>query len=177
MAKIPFSKLVTTKDIPSNETVIQWKEYEIVIKTYLPINDKLDLISKVINQSVDAQMTYANPVKVDLYTTLEIVQAYTNISFTENQLSDPTKLYDKLYQSGLLSQIIEVIPEQERTSLYKSLHESIDAVYAYYNSVMGVLDTISTDYTNLNLDVENLQQKMTNKENLTLLKDVLSKLG
>jgi hypothetical protein len=42
---------------------------------------------------------------------------------------------------------------------------------------MGILDNISTDYSNLNLDATEIQKKIGNPENITLLKDVLAKLG
>ena len=42
---------------------------------------------------------------------------------------------------------------------------------------MGILDTISTDYSNLNLDASEIQKKLSDPNNLTLLKDVLTKLG
>ena len=55
--------------------------------------------------------------------------------------------------------------------------ETIDAVYKYQNSALGILDTIGQDYSNLELDAQKLQEKMNNPENLALLKDVLTKLG
>jgi hypothetical protein len=42
---------------------------------------------------------------------------------------------------------------------------------------MGVLETVSTDYSNLNLDAQNIQRALGDSENLTLLKDVITKLG
>ena len=42
---------------------------------------------------------------------------------------------------------------------------------------MGILDTISTDYSDLNLDVEHVQEQLSNKENFTLVRDILTKLG
>lgn len=42
---------------------------------------------------------------------------------------------------------------------------------------MGILDTISQDYSNLNLEASAIQEKLADPENMTLLKSVLSKLG
>jgi hypothetical protein len=40
------------------------------------------LITNVINLSADDN-NFANPVKVSVYTTLEMIDAYSNITFTE----------------------------------------------------------------------------------------------
>ena len=57
MAKVSFAKLGLTK----NQEVksIKWGEYDIEVKQYLPINDKLNLISNVINAAHDEQ-NYSN---------------------------------------------------------------------------------------------------------------------
>ena len=55
--------------------------------------------------------------------------------------------------------------------------ESIDNIYKYKNSVMGILDTLKTDYDNLNFDATEIQKKIGDPENMALLKDILTKLG
>ena len=42
---------------------------------------------------------------------------------------------------------------------------------------MGILDNISADYSNLELDDSKIQGELADKENLTLLRDVLAQLG
>ena len=53
---------------------------------------------------------------------------------------------------GLLNKVIEAIPEDEYWSIKIGIDASINAVYAYRNSVMGILDTISNDYSGLSLE-------------------------
>jgi hypothetical protein len=55
--------------------------------------------------------------------------------------------------------------------------DTVSSIYKYQNSIMGILDTVMADYQNLNFDIDSLQQKISNPENLTLLKDVVTKLG
>lgn len=174
MAKVSFTKLGLTK--PQAIAEIEWNEQKIEVKQYLPVNEKLELISNVINLSADDN-NFANPVKVSVYTTLEMIDAYTNITFTEKQKEDPTKLYDLFIGNGLAKLIFEAIPEEEYWELVSAVDESIEAVYKYKNSVMGILESMSTDYSNLNLDVDDLYTKMADKENLNVLRDVLTKLG
>ena len=174
MAKVSFTKLGLTK--PQAIIEIEWNEQKIEVKQYLSVNEKLELITNVINLSADDN-NFANPVKVSIYTTLEMIDAYTNITFTEKQKEDPTKLYDLFISNGLAKLIFEAIPEEEYWDLVSAVDESIKAVYKYKNSVMGILETISSDYSNLNLDVDDLYTKMADKENLNVLKEVLTKLG
>ena len=174
MAKVSLTKLglKVNQDIKT----IEFNGKTIEVKQYLPINDKLELITNVINASHDDN-NFANPVKVSVFTTLEIMYAYTNINFTDKQKEDPAKLYDMLISSGLVSEIINAIPEAEYHEILCGVTDSIDAVYTYRNSVMGILDTVSADYNALDLDATNIQKKLADPENMTLLKQVLTKLG
>lgn len=174
MAKVGFTKL----GLKVNQDInyIEFNEQTIEVKQYLPVNDKLELISNVINASHDDN-NFANPVKVSIFTTLEILYAYTNINFTDKQKEDPTKLYDMLISSGLVAAVINTIPETEYQEVLCGVSDSIDAIYTYRNSVMGILDTISADYSNLNFDATEIQKKIGDPENMALLKQVLTKLG
>lgn len=174
MAKVAFSKL----GVKTNQEVktITWNDQTIEVKQYLPVNNKLELISRVINLSAD-ENNFANPVKVDIYFAIEMVDAYTNISFTEKQKEDVCKLFDSITSSGLLTVIRDAIPEEEYGYLYHDINACVSAVYSYKNSVMGILENITTDYDNLNLDASAIQQKLADPQNLELLKGVMAKLG
>ena len=175
MAKLPFSKLNLSKDIvKTNE--IEWNEQTITVKSYLPVEEKFEVISNIINRSADDN-NFANPLKVEIFTTLEIISAYTNISFTEKQKEDPSKLFDLVVSSGLYKEIICAIPHTEIESLQCYINSTIDAVYKYRNSIMGLLENITTDYSNLNLEATEIQKKLADPNNMQLLRDVLTKLG
>lgn len=176
MAKISLTKLGLAKDKINSSMPLEWNGQQIEIKQYLPINDKLILISNVINSSLDSNNFY-NPLKIELFTMLAIVEAYTNISFTDKQKEDPCKLYDLLESNGLIIAIINAIPKEEYETLVETIEEQTKSIYSYNNSIYGILDTISQDYSKLNLDATEIQQKINNPENLTLLKDIMTKLG
>ena len=174
MAKVSLTKL----GLKVNQEIktIEFNEQTIEEKQYLPVNDKLELISNVINSAHD-ENNFSNPVKVSVFTTLEIMYAYTNINFTDKQKEDPTKLYDMLISSGLVCEVINAIPETEYHEIISGIEESIKAIYTYQNSVMGILDTVGQDYSNLNFDATEIQKKIGDPENMELLKQVLTKLG
>ena len=174
MAKVSLTKL----GLKINQEIktIEFNEQIIEVKQYLPVNNKLELISNVINLAHD-ENNFSNPVKVNVFTTLEIMYAYTNINFTEKQKEDPTKLYDMLISSGLICEVINAIPEVEYHEIICGVEDSINAIYTYRNSVMGILDAISTDYSNLDLNAADIQSKIADPENMAFLKDVLTRLG
>jgi hypothetical protein len=175
MAKVSFTKL----GLKANQEVkiIEWNEQKIEVKQYISVQEKLELISNVINMAHDGVNNYSNPVKVDTFTALEILDYYTNINFTEKQREDLVKIYDLFKGTGLLDAIIKAIPEEEYSSLISGVYRSIEAIYAYHNSVLGILDAIGTDYENLSLDADELKEKLANPEQLGLLRNVLDKLG
>lgn len=174
MAKIGFTKLGLK---PNNEIVnIPFGEQFIEVKQYLPVEEKLELITNVLELSHDSN-NFSNPVKVSVYTTLEIIEKYTNVNFTEKQKENPTKLYDLLVGNGFAAAVIKAIPEPEYDEILTGIKQTIKSVYKYQNSVMGILDTISQDYSNLNLDATEIHQQLADPENMALLKSIITKLG
>ena len=175
MAKVAFTKLGLkrkdeVKTVNINNNVIE-------VKQYLPINDKLALISRVINLSHDSSNNFANPVQVEVIGTVEIIVAYTNLSFTEKQKEDYAKLYDLLEENGITKDLISAIPEDEYAFLIDGINGSIEAVYKYQNSVLGILDSVAQDYSNLEFDASKIQQELADPQNLELLKGIMSRLG
>lgn len=178
MAKVPFSKLQTV--INNTVTALSFpnktgEEICFEVKKYLPYRDKIELVSSVINQSIDDN-GYYNPMRVELYTTLEVMYAYTNLTFTEKQKEDPFKLYDLLVSTGIFERVAECIKE-DLYAIQSYIEIVIENIYAYNNSIAGILDTVSKDYSNLDLDASVIRDKMANPDDIKLLKDIITKLG
>ena len=174
MAKVPFTKLkckINTDEIP-----VQIGEETIAVKQYLPIQEKLNLISDVIVLSHEQDQNYSNPVKAGVFRDLEIVFAYTNISFTDKQKEDPAKLYDCLKSSGVLAKIIENIPHDEYCDVINGINTSLKAVYDYQNSVMGVLENVKADYEDAEYNANNVKELLESSD-LATIKEIISKLG
>lgn len=176
MAKIAYSKLKLKTD-DSVITVSITPDTEIEVKQYLPIQEKLRLIGDVVMQAHEQDANYSNPVKADVYRDLEVVFAYTNITFTDKQKEDLPKLYDQLASTGVLGAIIKAIPEKEYEAVCIGVWNSIDAIYKYQNSVLGVLDTIKTDYSNMKLDIDSLKQNITDPQMLEFVKNMLTNVN
>ena len=176
MAKVPFSKLQAS--INTKNTILSYcnksgEEIKYEVKSYLPFGEKLD---KIINQSIDDNGFY-NPMRVKMFMTLEVVFAYTNLSFTEKMKEDLFKLYDILVSTGIFTDVVNAICENDWKEIQENVWSTINNIYQYNNSVMGILDNIKADYSELDFDASTIQQKLADPENMTLLREVLTKLG
>ena len=130
MAKIAFTKLGLKLD--KEIKTITWGDQDIEIKQYLPANEKLELIGRIINNSAD-DMKFYNIGKIEIFTALELIFTYTNISFTEKQKEDVCKLYDLIVSSGLYAAVIAEIPKVEREWIEDVTMDTIKSIYSYQN--------------------------------------------
>ena len=176
MAKVPFSKLKCKIDDSIKEVKLN-DEVTIEVKQYLPFQEKLGLIGRVVELAHEQDANYSNPVKVNVYTDLEILFAYTNITFTDKQKEDTAKLYDMLNSSGILKIIIDNIPEDEYITLVCGIEDSISAIYKYQNSMLGILEGVKKGYNETAFDVENLQKAVGELADSPLVKDIIPLLG
>lgn len=144
----------------------------IILKQYLPMNDKVSLIEEVIEKA--GEVNFANPLKLDVFFNLALIENYTNIGIDADK---PLETYDLLEQNGIFTLVIQNLPTSEYNGLITFLDQTIKGFYDYKNSALGIMETISTDYSNLKLDSEEIRQNLGDKNNLSLLKDVVTKLG
>lgn len=178
MAKVPFSKLqakVNNDIVKVTHLNTAGEEIVYEVRQYLPLNEKLELVSRIINQSIDDNGFY-NPMRVKFNMVVETTFAYTNLSFTERMKEDLFKLYDIFISSGLFNDIVRII-DSEWNEIQEDTWSTINNIYNYNNSVMGILDTLKADYDNLNFDATEIQKKIGDPKNMALLREVLTKLG
>lgn len=169
MAKVSLNKL-NLKKVDKIEK-IEYNEQGIEIKQYLPIQQKLELLSSVITKATD-NSKFFNPGQLSVFFKLEIVQAYTNINFTEKQKEDFCKTFDLLEENGLFLVILNKIPAEELKTLKAWLLESIKSIYEYNNSARAILESLQTDYKNLDFDLTSIQEKIKDPETLQILKEI-----
>ena len=176
MAKVSFSKLGLTKNTDIKN--FEYNGQNIEVKQYLPINDKASLVASILNYTLNnGENRFPNPLQIEVFTMLLVIEKYTNITFTDKQKEDPAKLYDLITGSDLWTTIYDYLNMNDYGLLLKYIKESIDSYYTYHNSIFGILDSINKDYNNLNLDAAEIQKALGDPENMELLREVLSKLG
>lgn len=150
---------------------------EILIKTWLPTHDLLQLISRIVNRSVD-EHDYCNPCRVKIVSEVEMVLACSNVEVPDYENADVCEIYDYLYANEIIDAVTVATKE---TGLWwmvmDSVNEVVDSVYKYSNSARGIIRGITSDLEDVQFDAEAIQEKLGNPENLALLKDILTKLG
>lgn len=176
MAKIAYSKLGLNKIVNKEPSIIEFNDQQVEVAQYLPIEKKLDLISDIINSSLDDN-TYYNPCRIEIFMLTKIIETYTNLTITDKQKEDIFKFYDQLVASGFAEKVLDSIPAVDYNFIHRSVTKTIKNIYQQKNSALGILESISTDYSNLNLDASEIQSKLADPENLDLLRAVLTKLG
>ena len=175
MAKTPFTKLKC--QVNKDAIPVQIGDETIAVKQYLPLQEKLALMERVIEQAHNENYDYANPVLMDVIADLEIVYAYTDISFTDKQKEDIPKTYDALRSSGALTTIFDNIPREETSEIVTGIYKTSKGIYEYRNSVKGILEHIKNNYDNLNFNVNEITEKLGDAQNLEFVKDLLTKIG
>lgn len=174
MAKVPFSKFKAKTCVDTKK--VSFNEIDFEVRQYVPIEEKMALVGNVINNSVD-EHNYYNPMRIDVYLVLEVMFTYTNLTFTDKQKEDLPKLYDVMVSSGLWAKVLDALPEDDFVDLSIYVDEVIDSIYEYKNSMMGILDQIGENYSNLDVEATDIQKKLADPNNLKLLKDVMTKMG
>ena len=174
MAKISLTKLkLTPKELIKT---FVWNEQEVEVKQYISIQDKLNMISEVLNLAADDNKFY-NPGKLDMFFALKTIDYYTNLSITDKQKENFIKLYDNFISSGFYTKVFKTIPEDEIGYVYTIMKETADEIYKYQNSAYGILDALNSDYDNLNFDIQKIMGDIQNREGVEFLNDVMTKLG
>lgn len=175
MAKLAFSKLGLK--LKNDVYDLVYQDQTIEVKAYLPIQDKLNIIENAIKLENEYNLnTFVNIPMLEMFTHLEILYAYTNLSFTEKQKEDFVKLYDLLNNNGIFVKLFDLIKDEYNYIMESTLNTAVKA-YEYKNSVYGILNSLQNDYNNLNLNAETIREKIADPENMDLLKQVLAKLG
>ena len=143
------------------------------VRSWIPMEDKLALIGNIINASIDDN-TFYNPARLHIFYVMNMVKEYTDIDFKEMNIM---YAYDLLDVSGLWDIIEKYIDENEINFIKQNIKETITNIYAYKNSVLGMIDAMNQKSEDLKVDVEALQKVIGDPENLTLVKQILDNLG
>lgn len=174
MAKITFTKLALKRN--NDIKIVEWNGQKIEVKQFLPTEEKLDLIARIISFSADDH-TFYNPCKIEIFEKIWVLLAYTNISLTDKQSEDVLKLYDLFVSSGFLAIIEENIPETELSYIHMGVVDTIAEIYRYKTSAQGVMEAIVNDYKDTELNVNKLAETIAGEGNLETVKKVITELG
>lgn len=156
--------------------MITINEQEIEVAQYMPIQDKLAMIERILNFTID-NTGFLNPVRLEVFTVLEIISTYTNINITDKMMENAPKTYDSLMINGVIDKIIENIPEDEYNAVFDAIEECAENIVSYLNSFAGMMKTVTDNYDAEKMNVEGLMNDLGELGKDSLVKDVLEKIG
>lgn len=174
MVKVSLTKLNKIKSLDPID--IKIGEETISVVQYLPLEKKLTIMQNIIEQAGNNEEGFYNIVKLTVFYTIEMLRVYTNISFTEKQLEDPQKLYDIIVLNNIWETVKDSIPEKERDYIWDNTCALAREITEYNHSALGILNLLSNDYDNLSLDTTDMVNKLSNVDNLKMLREILTKL-
>ena len=174
MVKVNVTKLNKIKSLDPID--IKIGEETISVVQYLPLEKKLTIMQNLIEQAGNNEEGFYNIVKLTVFYTIEMLRAYTNISFTEKQLEEPQKLYDIIVLNNIWETVKDSIPEKERDYIWDNTCALAREITEYNHSALGILKLMSDDYENLNFDVQEITEKLSDRTNLDLVRNLLTKL-
>ncbi len=174
MVKVSLTKLNKIKSLDPID--IKIGEETISVVQYLPLEKKLAIMQNIIEQAGNNEEGFYNIVKLTVFYTIEMLRVYTNISFTEKQLEDPQKLYDIIVLNNIWETVKDSIPEKERDYIWDNTCALAREITEYNHSALGILNLLSNDYDNLSLDTTDMANKLSNVDNLKMLREILTKL-
>ena len=135
-----------------NKSLTTLKEYktvklnslEVKILQYLPISDKIDIIQIALQKSEESDGLY-NELLLDMYFHLHIIFCYTDLEFSEEDLSDFMSLYDRLESHGFISEIMGAMDPDEYKNLVDYLEIQKKERLEYKHTAAAVLRGIIQD--------------------------------
>ena len=148
----------------------------IVVRQYVPIEEKLAAIQSILELSLNPETGMYLRGHVYVYKLLYTFYLYTNLEFSDEAKDQPMKLYDAITNSPYFSDIKAAL-SSDHYEFYTLLEDTIAQFETYQTSAYGILDSMSKDYNNLNFDIEALQNKIKNRENIELVDEIVTKLG
>lgn len=138
MTKISYSSLKLKTNTEVNTFDFNGNTIEVL--KYLPFEDKYDLINITMQEAREGSLY--NAIKLDMFFHLNLVFAYTNLSFTEKQKEDLEKIYNILASNGFIDKMVEAIPDDEYNFLYETLENTIADTLNYKTTITGLVQDV-----------------------------------
>lgn len=143
------------------------------IRSYLPVEEKGQLVTFVINSALDPNTGCFSPLRTEVYFSLGLAKFYADIDFEENLIGDVGNIYDKLESSGINTMIVSAIPKDEYDFICGLVEDTIADLARFNNSFMGMLSNMSGESTDLTGQIQEIVEQLKEAKGL----EVLTELG
>lgn len=174
MAKINLKQLITIK--ATEPVTININNIDITVKQYLPLDEKMELVQRVLNRAVD-ETGFFSPMRLEVILELEVIRTYTNINITDKMMDDPGKIYDQIENNGIWRGISSTIPWKEYQGLHQAVNDCATAITSYQTSFVGIMKNISENYDATKMNVDELMKTLDQPDKVGMVKEILDKMG
>lgn len=149
---------------------------ELTVRSYLPIEEKIELLQYVINCALDEMTGRFSPIRTEVYFNIALTQWYAGIEYED--LDDVNVIYDTLEYNNVISMIISAIPQDEYEYMCSLVNDTVKDIADYNSSAAGIIRMMSADGAGLNSQIEEILGQIKNAEGLeqlSVIKDVVGK--
>lgn len=144
---------------------VTFKDKMISVRSWLPTAAKIEFIQFVIGHAMNPDHGTFSPAIVECFETIACIKYFTDIEFSDEDLSNPGQLADEIIHSGL-SELVQQVLVQEWTNTYLLLHDTISAVERFNASFAGTMTAMSGNATELGDQLDSIMEKLKSKEGL-----------
>lgn len=151
------------------------KGQDIKVKTTIPTEDKIMLVSLILSNSVDETAGYFNPFRIKIVSAVEAMEYYSNLDFGEDKFENIYDIYDILEDEGF----IDILYTQtDFASLITMIEDCAIQIVKYNNSFVGLLEGLKNNNEDLSSGLSNLfEQLKTDPEIKNFIENVMPNLG
>lgn len=121
----------------------KWGDKNIEILNYLPIESKYDVVMITLQRAYEDGIY--NPIKLDMFYHLNLVYAYTNLVFTDEERENESKLYDEMVSSGFMNLFLENINPDEYAEMQEDIDNIIESSMKYRVSAAAIFNKFVDD--------------------------------
>lgn len=148
------------------------------VANYLPIEDKGNLITFVVDMALDTTTGCFSPVRVETYFALAICRWYGDMVFDDDDIQINVALtYDTLETNGIIDAIMNAIPKDELEFIQDLVKDTISDIAKYNSSAAGIIQMMNQNASQLDTQITNILDSIKNGENLETLSVIRDMVG
>ena len=167
--------------VKSDAIPVKFKDKTISVRSWLSTAEKIEFIQFVISHAMNPDHGTFSPAVIDCFETIAYIKYFTDIEFSDEDLSNPGQLADEIIHSGLLQEVkgtVEFQDSHEWNEISLLLLDTISAVERFNASFAGTMTAMSGNATELGDQLDSIMEKLKNKEGLeeiTAIKEFMDK--
>ncbi len=153
------------KELIENNPPLEEKEITIgkltfKVKPYLSVEDRTQIIQLAVQEAWEDD--HLNDVKLEAYLDVFAIMYCTSIEFTDEEKANPIKIYDDLQNAGLLTKIIETLPDYWDYNYARALEDTRIGFVGWLNRLMEQLPAYVEQLQN---ELKNISPELLEKIN------------